>query len=53
MIEPDENSAIQKVVNIMTQIGLLKESTKPVAAMMRRKQESQLIVGADSVLALV
>lgn len=52
MIEPDENSAIQKVVNIMTQIGLLKESTKSVAAVMCRKQESQLIGDVDSVLLL-
>lgn len=52
MIESDENSAIQKVVNMMTQIGLLKESTKSVAAVMRRKQESQLIGDVDSVLLL-
>jgi hypothetical protein len=37
---------------MMTQIGLLRKSTECVAAMMLRKQESQLIGGADSVLAL-
>jgi len=37
---------------MMTKMGLLKESTKPGAAMMRRKQESQLIGDVDSVLLL-
>jgi len=37
---------------MMTQMGLLKESTRPVAAMMRRKRESQLIGDVDSVLLL-
>jgi hypothetical protein len=37
---------------MMTQMGLLKESTKSVAAVMCRKQESQLIGDVDSVLLL-